>query len=160
MGVEEGTRRAVAAKKTRVQVVPSSFPRRVYKLISSTISLTQQGPGYETRGCLVTNLHCLYLKATHYLFLMLQVKWGTEMLRVGLWPMFYNEAAEIPTGFYYQQNCCELETARQQQLKLGLITHCRNICISKCTFHELKLNENLMNRTSRHNTMQNNNLFI
>lgn len=59
-----------------------SLPRRVYKLISSTISLTQQGPGYETRCHLATNVCCSCLKATHYLFLMLHVKWVPEMLEL------------------------------------------------------------------------------
>jgi hypothetical protein len=74
--------------------------------------------------------------------------------------MFCIEAAENPAAFDYQQKWCKLETALRQQLKLGLITHCCHLCISKCTFRELKSNDNLVNRTSRHNTLQNNNLFV
>jgi len=29
-------------------------------------------------------------------------KVSARNVRLGLWPVFYNEAAEIPTGFYYQ----------------------------------------------------------
>lgn len=81
MGVEEGTQRAVAAKKTRVHFVLSFFPLQGLQINLFDDFSYPAGPWILNAG-LSCNIHCSYLKATAYLLLMLQVKRVPEMLEL------------------------------------------------------------------------------